>query len=190
MAGPNMPVQRWNGRTSHRKCLQTQFYPSKEKILQQCTEVLIPTLKRVTIMPVLLSTEGQPHAHQCRTQKTLWVSPTGTARHSRLSNRHMTPLKALQRAHHITQGCLKRSPSLAFAEGPPQTNLHNTGPHQTGFADRRGREICFHAEGQGSSMISSSHNTFLLAFLLAANQTSGQTPSGFRKGFHNAEITH
>lgn len=48
-----------------------------------------------------------------------------------------------------------------------------------GFADRRGKEIWFHTEGQGSSTISSSHNTFLLAFLLAPNQTSSQTSSGF-----------
>lgn len=48
-----------------------------------------------------------------------------------------------------------------------------------GFADMKGREIQFHTEGLGSSMISSSHNTFLLAFLMAPNETSGQISSGF-----------
>lgn len=52
-------------------------------------------------------------------------------------------------------------------------------PRGWGFPDMRGREIWFYTDGQGNSTISPSHNTFLLAFLLAPNQTSGQISSGF-----------
>lgn len=61
----------------------------------------IPTLKRVTIMPVLLSMEGQPHTHHCRTQKTLWVSTTGTLHHSRLHEEKPKP--GLCRRTHLKQ---------------------------------------------------------------------------------------